>query len=625
MAKTALYQITYSNDVAEAVDPLFPCFDCRDDPAPDKRETYHMQRFFRCGRHLESEYTGLFSPKFQKKTGLSASEFSRFIDKNPGVDVYFINPYPHLAYLYFNAWDHGEQCHPGLTDLANQVFAAAGLAVDVRTFPRQTGDTLLYCNFWAGNARFWALFMDFVGTIAAAVDRLPPATREQIYQDADHSAPATYYAFIFERLFSTFVMRHPDIRILAFPQGPEAIDKACETPMDRLLVGEWRGAIDAWDSAGGDEGEQRRLFARLGRIRQLYTMAYHRLRNVLALPDQSLLEAATVHMAQGRLNEAHALCLDALEDSPDSHAALHLLGAGANRRGEYLWASRLLDAALGGDRGVAAYHLEKARASQGLGRPDSALASARRAVAIDPSVDQGYQLISELVMPGEDYLAVLRRFHQTLAPRSYLEIGVAEGASLSLASPPTVAVGIDPTPHPMTALKAVTKIFTMTSDDYFARRDLAQDLETDRVDLVFLDGAHFFDATLRDFINVERFAGPRTVLLIHDCLAYDEVTAGRDRTTVFWTGDVWKVPEILRQWRPDLDLFIVPTPPTGLAVVTGLDSGSTVLAERFQEIVGQWGDRVPERGAFQWRQDRDRLGIVDNDWSAIARRLKLRG
>ena len=73
---------------------------------------------------------------------------------------------------------------------------------------------------------------------------------------------------------------------------------------------------------------------------------------------------------------------------------------------------------------------------------------------------------------GEDYRAVLQRFHQAFAPETYLEIGVADGGTLKLARCPSI--GIDPAfraETPLTEGKTFCGLFQMTSDAFFKRHD----------------------------------------------------------------------------------------------------------------------------------------------------------
>ena len=151
------------------------------------------------------------------------------------------------------------------------------------------------------------------------------------------------------------------------------------------------------------------------------------------------------------------------------------------------------------------------------------------------------------MLPGENYLDLLRRFHNLLRPRSYIEIGVSTGASTVLAKPPTVTVAIDPEPRLLDLPKTTCKIFPLTSDEYFATRDPRLDLEAETVELVFIDGEHLFEQALRDFISIERISRPTTLVLIYDCFAIDALTAQREQKTSFWTGDVWKIIPCLRE------------------------------------------------------------------------------
>jgi len=181
------------------------------------------------------------------------------------------------------------------------------------------------------------------------------------------------------------------------------------------------------------------------------------------------------------------------------------------------------------------------------------------------------------------YYDLLAKVHEQLRPDLYLEIGVHEGHSLAFVQPGTRAVGVDPEPK-VASPPPGCEIVASTSDDFFARADVGSVLGGP-IDLAFIDGLHHFDQTLRDFANVERHASPDGVVLVHDCLPIDEVTSARERTTMVWSGDVWKTVVALRRHRPDLAVNTIDIAPTGMAVITGLDPTNNVLPENFDEIV----------------------------------------
>jgi hypothetical protein len=213
----------------------------------------------------------------------------------------------------------------------------------------------------------------------------------------------------------------------------------------------------------------------------------------------------------------------------------------------------------------------------------------------------------------------IARFHDLLRPKSYIEIGVSTGASIVLANPPTVAVGIDPKLRLLNTPKTVCKLFPFASDEYFTTRDPRQDIEDETVDLAFIDGLHLFEQALRDFINIERISSPMTVVLIHDCYAVDAFSAQRERNNEFWTGDVWKIIPCLREFRPDLDVFTIATRPSGLGVVSRLNSHSTILIDRYDEIVSRYISRKLDRDEDQRRNC---AAIVANNWLEIVTRLE---
>jgi len=199
-----------------------------------------------------------------------------------------------------------------------------------------------------------------------------------------------------------------------------------------------------------------------------------------------------------------------------------------------------------------------------------------------------HQIQAAKALPGSRYLTALRWIHETLRPATYVEIGVRWGTSLREALPETACVGIDPSPRLRGRTPPNARIFAMTSDAFFERYNLAEVLGAPQFSLAFIDGLHLFEQAFQDFIHLEQFAGPRSIIMIHDCLPLDRVTSDRTRTTDFYSGDVWKLARCLKEQRPDLRIATVRARPTGLCLVGGLNRHSDVLARRRDELISHY-------------------------------------
>ena len=191
------------------------------------------------------------------------------------------------------------------------------------------------------------------------------------------------------------------------------------------------------------------------------------------------------------------------------------------------------------------------------------------------------------------YLDFLGELHARLRPRTYLEVGVRGGHSLARARPQTVSVGIDPEFAIKVPLRGTVSLERTTSDEYFARRDAADWLGGE-VELAFIDGMHLFEFALRDFINVEKHCTWSSVIVFDDMFPRNVDEAARDRHTNAWTGDVFHMQHVLREYRPDLTVLVADTQPTGLLLVTGLDPASTVLEDAYDEIVERYVKDDPQ-------------------------------
>ncbi len=166
----------------------------------------------------------------------------------------------------------------------------------------------------------------------------------------------------------------------------------------------------------------------------------------------------------------------------------------------------------------------------------------------------------------------LAELHRILNPRGYVEIGVQTGASLRLASCP--ALGIDPNPVVAYPLPSTTVIVAETSDEFFARTRSAQWMSglPQPVDLAFIDGLHLHEQALRDFYHVEGWVNTMSRkrpgwIVFDDVLPRNQEEAGRMPLPGDWTGDVWKVPDVLATEYPYRRQILVDVEPTGVLLV----------------------------------------------------------
>ncbi len=212
------------------------------------------------------------------------------------------------------------------------------------------------------------------------------------------------------------------------------------------------------------------------------------------------------------------------------------------------------------------------------------------------------------------YYGLLRRVHRHLRPRRYLEIGVHKGHSLAFVEAGTTVVGVDPEPMLERPPPPDTTIVAATSDDFFTDPQYRR-LRQDPFDLVFVDGLHLFEQALADILRAEQVCHRDSVILVHDCLPPDAVTAARERTTVLWSGDVWKAVLALRSHRPDLRLAVIDAEPTGMGLITGIEPASAGLPAWYDQAVEALSPMTFDQLAAAGRDET--LGVVPGRWSSV--------
>lgn len=160
--------------------------------------------------------------------------------------------------------------------------------------------------------------------------------------------------------------------------------------------------------------------------------------------------------------------------------------------------------------------------------------------------------------------------------RKYLEIGVFNGKTfLPLKCRKKIAV--DPLFRISNQLKRkwnFSNLYNLRNDyyevtsDYFFNSGLAD--KTGPFDLIFIDGLHTFEASLKDALNSMAHLKPGGTIVFHDCFPPHKAASTPahsfenaiemeiENWTGEWCGDVWKTIYYLKQvYTNKIQLFVV--------------------------------------------------------------------
>jgi len=105
----------------------------------------------------------------------------------------------------------------------------------------------------------------------------------------------------------------------------------------------------------------------------------------------------------------------------------------------------------------------------------------------------------------------------------YLEIGCDKDDNFSKIQA-KIKIGVDPQ-------RGGT--IRMTSDEFFKKNN-------ENFDIIFLDGLHTYEQTIKDIQNSLNIISDKGIILIHDCLPKKIWNQIVPRVYGHWNGDVWK-------------------------------------------------------------------------------------
>jgi len=181
-------------------------------------------------------YWGFISPKFSTKAGITPQEFKAFVERNESfADVCFINPKPINEAIFPNVIFHGELYHKGLSKLMLDTLVLMGYELSPTHIMDRS--TFTFCNYFCGNRKFWSKYITFV-TNFLDYAKLNPEYEKLLFEtSADYSGDKNipYYTFVVERLFSVFLLLHPQIVAVNYEYSTQQLVSKLSLPPEVVL------------------------------------------------------------------------------------------------------------------------------------------------------------------------------------------------------------------------------------------------------------------------------------------------------------------------------------------------------------------------------------------------------
>ena len=210
LSKINIYQIFHKTELKSLLDPDFIPLDHCDYTQNNPEESNKWREWpilkkigYDLAKADDADIWGFVSYKFNEKTNCSGKDFINFIKNNPDADVWFMEPNYKPFNPFLNPWQQGELYHPGISNIPNFMFQAAGNQINVMEIPMR----ICWYNFFAGTEKFWKLYFEVIDNMIEVAQQHKGLNDALFNIGASHGNDPTvpYFIFVVERMFPTIL------------------------------------------------------------------------------------------------------------------------------------------------------------------------------------------------------------------------------------------------------------------------------------------------------------------------------------------------------------------------------------------------------------------------------------
>jgi len=235
---TKIFQIYFKPELKAHCDPAFTPLDNTANPRPELREWDVWDREYNSIVNQNLDYWGFVSWKFKEKTNLTGDQVFKFINDNPGYDVYLFNPCILNEAVFANSWEQGDYHHPNISAIGNSFLSKIGYAdPDVKSLMLDRNKTV-FANYIVGSRDFWAKFMPFTHKLFSEAEK-DPVFKHQVFGEGlsnyAHDKSLPNFTFLIERLIPTY-LELEGINSIGYKHTPDSISIKYGQVIDEIMA-----------------------------------------------------------------------------------------------------------------------------------------------------------------------------------------------------------------------------------------------------------------------------------------------------------------------------------------------------------------------------------------------------
>jgi hypothetical protein len=273
-----IYTILNHYTKRETLDPGYLLLDNSSNERPDWFEYWPIRKFLLNERLNDDAFYGFLSPRFKEKTNLGSAAVYDFIKAHDTADIVIMTPSLHLTAYYWNVFQYGEACHPGLLTLATEFFARIGQPTNLVDLVTSSQNEI-HSNYMIAKPRFWRAWLGITEQLIAIAESPTDDLGARLRK-------LTSYRGKTDVQMKIFIMERIPTWILT--RGPEFVAAVRDPFVVRSRIYKVPGAIigDALKVAyvtTGQKGQYKDVFVLVSRFGKAFS-ALMRIGNYLGLP-----------------------------------------------------------------------------------------------------------------------------------------------------------------------------------------------------------------------------------------------------------------------------------------------------------------------------------------------------